>query len=134
MRDKRPRAGQSGGNVAVLTGPDGKVLIDAGIGVSRPQITRALAGLGADPITRLINTHWHFDHADGNAWLNSVGAKIMLMKTRSSIFPRCNASRTGTIIFFRCKQAGFQRSFFKRAQAKAKRLVHQPEILWPRSH
>jgi glyoxylase-like metal-dependent hydrolase (beta-lactamase superfamily II) len=53
------------------------VLIDAGISVSRPQLTRALAGLGADPITHLINTHWHFDHADGNAWLNSVGAKIV---------------------------------------------------------
>jgi glyoxylase-like metal-dependent hydrolase (beta-lactamase superfamily II) len=67
----------SGGNIAVLTGPDGKVLIDAGIGVSRPQITKALADLGADPVTHLINTHWHFDHADGNAWLNSVGAKII---------------------------------------------------------
>ena len=67
----------SGGNVAVLTGPDGKVLVDAGIGVSRPQMTKALADLGADPITHLINTHWHFDHTDGNAWLNSVGAKII---------------------------------------------------------
>ena len=67
----------SGGNVAVLTGPDGKVLIDAGIGVSRPQMTKALAGLGADPITHLINTHWHFDHTDGNAWLNAAGAKII---------------------------------------------------------
>jgi glyoxylase-like metal-dependent hydrolase (beta-lactamase superfamily II) len=67
----------SGGNVAVLTGPDGKVLVDAGIGVSRPQITQALANLGPDPITHLINTHWHFDHTDGNAWLNSAGAKII---------------------------------------------------------
>ena len=67
----------SGGNIAVLTGPDGKVLIDGGISVSRPQLTKALADLGADPITHLINTHWHFDHADGNAWLNSVGAKII---------------------------------------------------------
>jgi glyoxylase-like metal-dependent hydrolase (beta-lactamase superfamily II) len=67
----------SGGNIAVLTGPDGKVLIDAGIGVSRPQIARALADLGADPVTHLINTHWHFDHTDGNAWLNSVGARII---------------------------------------------------------
>jgi hypothetical protein len=33
----------SGGTVAVLTGSDGKVLIDAGIAVSRPQLTRALA-------------------------------------------------------------------------------------------
>jgi len=67
----------SGGNIAVLTGPDGKVLIDAGIGVSRPQITKALADLGADPVTHLINTHWHFDHADGNDWLHSAGAKII---------------------------------------------------------
>jgi glyoxylase-like metal-dependent hydrolase (beta-lactamase superfamily II) len=67
----------SGGNIAVLTGSDGKVLIDAGIGVSRPQITKALAGLGADPITHLVNTHWHFDHADGNDWLHSAGARII---------------------------------------------------------
>jgi glyoxylase-like metal-dependent hydrolase (beta-lactamase superfamily II) len=67
----------SGGNIAVLTGPDGKVLIDAGIGVSRPQITKALSALGADPVTHLVNTHWHFDHADGNEWLHSAGAKII---------------------------------------------------------
>jgi glyoxylase-like metal-dependent hydrolase (beta-lactamase superfamily II) len=54
----------SGGNIAVLTGSDGKVLIDAGIGLSRAQITKALADLAADPITHLINTHWHFDHTE----------------------------------------------------------------------
>src|SRR6476619_3897987 len=67
----------SGGNIAVLTGSDGRVLIDAGIGVSRPQITKALAALGADPVTHLVNTHWHFDHADGNEWLHAAGAKII---------------------------------------------------------
>ena len=67
----------SGGNVAVLTGPDGKVLIDAGIGVSRPQMTKALDALTADPITHLVNTHWHFDHTDGNTWLHASGAKIL---------------------------------------------------------
>ena len=67
----------SGGNIAVLTGSDGKVLVDAGISVSRTQMTKALADLGTDPITHLINTHWHFDHADGNTWLNSSGAKII---------------------------------------------------------
>ncbi|MBI1173477.1 MBL fold metallo-hydrolase [bacterium] len=67
----------SGGNIAVLGGADGKIMVDAGIGVSRPQMTKALADLGAEPVTHLINTHWHFDHADGNAWLNSVGAAII---------------------------------------------------------
>ena len=67
----------SGGNVAVLTGPDGKLLVDAGIGVSRPQMLTALDDLGPAPITHLINTHWHFDHSDGNAWLNKEGAEIL---------------------------------------------------------
>ncbi|WP_339083503.1 MBL fold metallo-hydrolase [Hyphomicrobium sp. ghe19] len=66
----------SGGNVAVLTGPDGKVLIDAGIRVSQSQMTKALDALSTDPITHLINTHWHFDDADGNEWLHAAGAKI----------------------------------------------------------
>src|SRR3712207_2547723 len=65
----------SGGNIAVLTGPDGKVLIDAGITASRPRILEALSGLSGDPIRRVINTHWHFDHADGNEWLHKEGAR-----------------------------------------------------------
>jgi glyoxylase-like metal-dependent hydrolase (beta-lactamase superfamily II) len=64
----------SGGNITVLTGRDGKVLVDAGI--SRPQVEDALASLGAEPVSHLINTHWHFDHTDGNEWLHSVGAAI----------------------------------------------------------
>ena len=67
----------SGGNVAVLTGVDGKVFIDAGITVSRKRILEAADGLSRDPITHLINTHWHFDHTDGNAWLNAEGAAII---------------------------------------------------------
>jgi hypothetical protein len=39
----------SGGNIAVLTGRDGKVLVDAGITASRPRIMEALDSLSADP-------------------------------------------------------------------------------------
>lgn len=67
----------SGGNIAVLTGPDGKLLVDAGISVSQKQMTKALDQLSTDPVTYLINTHWHFDHADGNTWLHELGAKII---------------------------------------------------------
>ncbi len=67
----------SGGNVAVLTGSDGKVMVDAGIAVSRPQMAAALAGLGPEPVTNLINTHWHFDHANGNEWLHELGPRIV---------------------------------------------------------
>lgn len=66
----------SGGNVAVLSGADGKLLVDAGIAVSRPQMETALDAIGPGPVTRLINTHWHFDHADGNAWLHEARPTI----------------------------------------------------------
>jgi glyoxylase-like metal-dependent hydrolase (beta-lactamase superfamily II) len=67
----------SGGNIAVLTGADGKVFIDAGITASRLRILEAANGLSHDPIKHLINTHWHFDHTDGNQWLNAEGAAII---------------------------------------------------------
>ena len=67
----------SGGNIAVLTGQDGKVLVDAGIAVSRPQVAGALLDLGPEPVTHLINTHWHFDHANGNEWLHELGPRIV---------------------------------------------------------
>jgi glyoxylase-like metal-dependent hydrolase (beta-lactamase superfamily II) len=67
----------SGGNIAVLVGADGKVFTDAGITASRPRILEAANSLSRDPIRRLINTHWHFDHADGNEWLNAEGAAIL---------------------------------------------------------
>lgn len=66
----------SGGNIAVLTGKDGKLLVDAGITASRPRISEALAGISSDPVKHLINTHWHFDHTDGNEWLHAEGAEI----------------------------------------------------------
>jgi glyoxylase-like metal-dependent hydrolase (beta-lactamase superfamily II) len=66
----------SGGNIAVLTGRDGKVLVDAGITASRPRIEEALASVSNDPVKHLINSHWHFDHTDGNEWVHSIGAEI----------------------------------------------------------
>jgi glyoxylase-like metal-dependent hydrolase (beta-lactamase superfamily II) len=66
----------SGGNIAVLTGRDGKLLVDAGIPGTRQRITEALTSLSGDPVKHLINTHWHFDHTDGNEWLHSIGAEI----------------------------------------------------------
>jgi glyoxylase-like metal-dependent hydrolase (beta-lactamase superfamily II) len=66
----------AGGNIAVLPGRDGKLLIDAGFAGARPKISDALASISSDPIKHLINTHWHFDHTDGNEWLHSEGAAI----------------------------------------------------------
>jgi glyoxylase-like metal-dependent hydrolase (beta-lactamase superfamily II) len=67
----------SGGNIAVLPGGDGTLLVDGGITASKPRLIEALGTLKAAPVKHLINTHWHFDHTDGNEWLNEQGASIM---------------------------------------------------------
>ena len=67
----------AGGNIAVLPGHDGNLIIDAGFAGARPKIADALAGITSGPIRHLINTHWHFDHTDGNEWLHSTGATII---------------------------------------------------------
>jgi len=67
----------AGGNIAVLPGRDGKLLIDAGFAGARPKVADALASISSDPIKHLINTHWHFDHTDGNEWVHSAGAVIL---------------------------------------------------------
>jgi len=66
----------SGGNIAVLPGNDGKLIIDAGFFGTRDKIAAALGSLSPDPIKHLVNTHWHFDHTDGNEWMHSAGATI----------------------------------------------------------
>jgi glyoxylase-like metal-dependent hydrolase (beta-lactamase superfamily II) len=66
----------SGGNVLVLPGRDGKLVVDSGLATSKSQMSRALKSLSADPLRVLINTHWHFDHTDGNEWMHAAGATI----------------------------------------------------------
>jgi len=66
----------AGGNIAVLPGNDGKLIIDAGYLSARNKIAAALSSLSPDPIKHLVNTHWHFDHTDGNEWMHSAGATI----------------------------------------------------------
>src|SRR5215468_8764356 len=46
----------SGGNIGVLTGSDGKLIVDSGYLTSQKQVAEALASVSGDPIKHLINT------------------------------------------------------------------------------
>lgn len=67
----------SGGNIGVLAGDDGLLLVDTGLAGSQPQITKALAELSRQPLKHVVSTHWHFDHCDGNAWTRAAGATLL---------------------------------------------------------
>jgi Metallo-beta-lactamase superfamily len=67
----------SGANIVVLSGDRGKFLVDAGISVSEAKVKAALNTISPTPIVYVVNTHWHWDHTDGNGWMQQSGATII---------------------------------------------------------
>jgi glyoxylase-like metal-dependent hydrolase (beta-lactamase superfamily II) len=67
----------SGGNITVLSARGGQFMVDSGIAVSKPKIQAALATLARGPVRYVVDTHWHWDHTDGNGWLRAAGATII---------------------------------------------------------
>ncbi|MFZ1087323.1 MAG: MBL fold metallo-hydrolase [Terracidiphilus sp.] len=65
-----------GGNMALQTGHEGNILIDASFAPEVPRILEAIAALSKDAPFLLINTHWHFDHTGGNEGLHAAGFTI----------------------------------------------------------
>src|SRR3989454_3956006 len=65
-----------GGNVVVLQGSDGLVVVDTFVAPAWPKLQESLKGFGA-PVKFVINTHWHFDHTDNNAPLRAGGATVV---------------------------------------------------------
>ena len=57
----------SGGNITLFTGPEGVVMVDTEFAALAPKVEAALKGITDKPLRFVVNTHWHFDHTDGNA-------------------------------------------------------------------
>jgi len=66
-----------GGNIGVLTGPDGVALIDDQYAPLTEKIRAAVRTIDDGPIRFVVNTHWHGDHTGGNENLGKVGAAIV---------------------------------------------------------
>jgi glyoxylase-like metal-dependent hydrolase (beta-lactamase superfamily II) len=67
----------AGGNIAVLTGPDGALVIDSDLLEMSAKLRAALALVSDKPARFLINTHFHFDHTGGNPALGRTGTVIV---------------------------------------------------------
>jgi cyclase len=71
----------AGGNVAVLRGPDGLLVVDSQIPARGKEVLETARRIGGKPVSTLINTHWHFDHAGGNEFFGRAGAMIVATAT-----------------------------------------------------
>ena len=57
----------AGGNIGFSVGEDGVVLVDDQFAPLADKIKAALKAITDKPLRFVINTHYHFDHIDGNA-------------------------------------------------------------------
>jgi len=67
----------AGGNALVSVGEQGVLMVDSQFSQMVPKLKRAVADLGGGDIDFTINTHWHFDHADGNPVVGRDGTWIV---------------------------------------------------------
>jgi glyoxylase-like metal-dependent hydrolase (beta-lactamase superfamily II) len=67
----------AGGNMLLLVGDDGPVLVDDSFGPTAPRLRAAIALITPHPVRFVIDTHWHWDHSGGNESLGRSGAVIV---------------------------------------------------------
>lgn len=67
----------AGGNMGLLVGHEGALLIDAQFGELSDKILATIKSKTEQPLRWILNTHWHSDHTGGNAKLAAGGAVIV---------------------------------------------------------
>ena len=82
--------GQVAGNVLVLLGDDGALVVDTGYSQYVPLYREEIARLGGGAIRYAIDTHWHDDHSEGNKVLGPDGTLIVAHVNARTMLMRDN--------------------------------------------
>lgn len=67
----------SGGNIGVIVGNDGVLIVDNQFAPLSNKIEAAITDLSELPVTFAVNSHFHYDHTDGNENFGKAGAFIV---------------------------------------------------------
>jgi glyoxylase-like metal-dependent hydrolase (beta-lactamase superfamily II) len=78
------------GNILASIGDDGVLMVDDQFPGIAPKYKQAIRDVGGGEISYVVNTHWHFDHADGNKLLGPEGATIIAHETSRQMLMRDN--------------------------------------------
>lgn len=86
-----------GGNIGVLAGEQGVLLVDAEWPELNDRVRAILARISPKPVRYVIDTHWHWDHVGGNGAFARGGALIISSReTRDYILEAQRANRDNT--------------------------------------
>lgn len=86
----------SGGNIGLLTGGDGLLMIDDQFAPLSEKIAKAVNGIDAGPVRFLVNTHIHGDHTGGNENFKKMGVTLVAhdvvrqRMSKETVNPRTN--------------------------------------------
>jgi len=86
----------SGGNIGLLTGPDGLLMIDDQFAPLSEKIAKAVSSIDAGQVRFLVNTHIHGDHTGGNENFKKMGVTFIAhdfvrqRMSKESVNPRTN--------------------------------------------
>ncbi len=75
----------SGGNIGVCTGEDCVFLVDDQFAPLHKKIVKAVQKISSEKIRFVINTHWHYDHTQGNELMGKLGAVIVAHENARSM-------------------------------------------------
>ncbi|MGK2859845.1 MAG: MBL fold metallo-hydrolase [Thermoanaerobaculia bacterium] len=73
----------AGGNIAVLSGDEGVLLVDSGTKSAAPEVMEAIRSISDKPVRYVIYTHWHPDHTGGGAEFGAGATIIAHDSTRA---------------------------------------------------
>src|SRR2546421_2869555 len=61
-----------GGDVTAIVDNGSTLIIDSGVDTRVTELSEAIFKATMRPVTRLVNTHWHFDHTGGDGFFWSA--------------------------------------------------------------
>ena len=79
-----------GGNIIASIGANGVLIVDDQFPQMVPKYKATIGGLGGGAINFAINTHWHFDHADGNQTLGPEGTWLVAQENSRQMLTKSN--------------------------------------------
>jgi glyoxylase-like metal-dependent hydrolase (beta-lactamase superfamily II) len=74
-----------GGNVGALVSDDGLAIVDCGYAPAAPKLEAALKAISDKPLKYVLNTHWHGDHSDANAYFGKTAIIIAQDNARTKM-------------------------------------------------
>ena len=89
-----------GGNIGLLHGEDGILLIDDQYAPLTEKIIKAVNSISSQPIRYIINTHMHPDHTGGNENFGRLGAMIVGHENVRSQMAKAGYSQTPPFVTF----------------------------------